>query len=241
MSVSEDKNGENKAPIGADEDERVIILHGATGSYTDMIQMEYALLQEGYEVHNWDYPSTTLTVKECAEYLVQRNLRSVFNSSAKKTHFVGFSMGGLVVEEILENFRPENLGRVVSIGTPHHGSEVADFMKSNPLNRQYYDFVFGPAGGDLTTAFRQAVLAGVQNIDYDLGCISGDVNKGYIISRHLFKGQPNDGRVAVYSSQHPHMKDHVIVPANHADIKEDDDAIRHVVNFLKDGQFKPKP
>ena len=51
-------------------------------------------------------------------------------------------MGGLVIRALLNRYRPDNLGRVVQIGTPNHGSEVADFLKNDWLYRLF----FGPAG-----------------------------------------------------------------------------------------------
>jgi|MDTB01.2.fsa_nt_gb pimeloyl-ACP methyl ester carboxylesterase len=229
-----------KAQICCDnKNERVVLLHGATGHYTDMVELERALVRAGYEVHNWDYPSTTLTVKECAEHIMQRHLSPTFNASAQKTHFVGFSMGGLVVENIIKDHSPQCLGRVVTLGTPYHGSDVADFMQSRALNRKYYGFTFGPAGNELTTAFRAAVMQNMQPLNYDLGCISGDDNSAYFVARHLFHGRPNDGRVAVESTKHPYMKDHELLHADHAQLVLDPLAHQYTINFLRDGMFQP--
>lgn len=249
MSVSKDNNqAANIKPCDntsstscAGKGERVVILHGATGSYDDMVDLERALINEGYEVHNWDYPSTTLTIKECADHIVQHRLSPAFNASAKKTHFVGFSMGGLVVEKIIDDHSPKCLGRVVTLGTPYHGSDIADFMQNRVLNKAYYTHAFGPAGPELTSVFRQAVMQNVQPLQYELGCISGDANSAYWVSRHFFKGKPNDGRVSVESSKHPYMQDHVLMFADHAQLVEDPDAHQFAINFLRNGQFQPKP
>jgi len=230
-----------KAQICCDnKNERVVLLHGATGHYTDMVELERALVRAGYEVHNWDYPSTTLTVKECAEHIMQRHLSPTFNASAQKTHFVGFSMGGLVVENIIKDHSPQCLGRVVTLGTPYHGSDVADFMQSRALNRKYYGFTFGPAGSELTTAFRAAVMQNIQPLPYELGSIAGDVNNAYFVARHLFNGRPNDGRVAVDSTLHPYMKEHAVLHADHGQLPDDQTAHQYTINFLRDGRFQPQ-
>lgn len=236
------KNEKNKQEVGAqDEVERVVLLHGATGSYVDLIGLEKALVHAGYEVHNWDYPSTTMLIKDCAEHLYQKHISPSFNQSAQKTHFVGFSMGGLVAEEIIRTHQPVSLGRVVTLGTPYWGSDVSDFMSSNMVNRQYYGFTFGPAGQELTTAFRHAVMNNASPLPYELGCIGGDENKAYFISRNLFQDKPNDGRVALESTKHPDMKDHIIVHADHGQLPDDQDAQEATINFLKHGSFKPQP
>ncbi|KJV53803.1 hypothetical protein OTSGILL_0508 [Orientia tsutsugamushi str. Gilliam] len=56
-------------------------------------------------------------------------------STAKYTSisFVGVSMGGLVIRAYLHKYKIPNLGKVVLIGTPNKGSEVADYLKNNKL------------------------------------------------------------------------------------------------------------
>ena len=223
------------------ENERVVILHGATGSYLDLVDLEVALVKAGYEVHNWDYPSTTLTIAECAEYLSQKHISPTFNKSAQRTHFVGFSMGGLVTAEILKNHTPNCLGRVVTLGTPYHGSDISDYMSRHYLNSKYYNHVFGPAGQELTTAFRQAALQNVAPLPYELGSIAGNENRLYFVARNRFNGKENDGRVSVASTHHPYMKEHLVVPANHIGLPSHVDAQQATINFLRHGQFDPQP
>ncbi len=227
-----------KSPTNCDtQNERVVILHGATGSYLDLIDLEHALIKAGYDVHNWDYPSTTLTIAECAEHLSQKHISPSFNRSAQRTHFVGFSMGGLVAAEIIKNHMPQCLGRVVTLGTPYHGSDIADYMSRHYLNNKYYGHVFGPAGKELTTAFRQAVMQNIQPLPYDLGSIAGNQNNAYFVARHLFNGKDNDGRVAIDSTRHPYMKDHKVVSADHVGLPSNTEAQKATINFLKHGCF----
>src|SRR5690606_5032077 len=103
------------------------------------------LRQAGYEVINLDYPSTRHTLTELVEQLHQQ-LRALL-PTGKPVHFVGYSMGGLLVRALLSRYRPEKLGRVVLLAAPNRGSEVADFLKHNWLYRK----IFGPAGQELTT------------------------------------------------------------------------------------------
>ena len=62
-------------------------------------------------------------------------------------HFVGYSMGGLIIRAYLQKYRPQHLGRVVMLGTPNQGSEVADAIRHFWLYRRFY----GPAGQELIT------------------------------------------------------------------------------------------
>ena len=62
-------------------------------------------------------------------------------------HFVCHSMGGLLARVYLVRHRPARLGRVVMLGTPNGGSELADSLKGFWRYRAW----FGPAGQQLGT------------------------------------------------------------------------------------------
>ncbi len=62
-------------------------------------------------------------------------------------HVVTHSMGGLLARSYLTRHRPAALGRVVMLGPPNGGSEVADLLVRTALYRR----MFGPAGAQLTT------------------------------------------------------------------------------------------
>ena len=47
-------------------------------------------------------------------------------------------MGGLVIRAYLNKYKVPNLGKVVMVGTPNNGSEVADFLISNPLYKKLW-------------------------------------------------------------------------------------------------------
>ena len=84
-------------------------------------------------------------------------------------HVVAHSMGGLLARAYLARHRPARLGRVVMLGTPNGGSEVADLLRGWPL----YRLVFGPAGQQLVTAQAEALRAAFGAVDYELGSLAG--------------------------------------------------------------------
>jgi triacylglycerol esterase/lipase EstA (alpha/beta hydrolase family) len=57
-------------------------------------------------------------------------------------HFVCHSMGGLLARGYVARHRPQRLGRMVMLGTPNGGSEIADRLKHIGVYRAW----FGPAG-----------------------------------------------------------------------------------------------
>jgi hypothetical protein len=87
------------------------------------------------------------------------------------------------------------LGRVVMLGTPNGGSEVADLLQGLAFYRRFY----GPAGQQLTTHL-DGVLRSLPALDYAVGIIAGNSSIDPI-SSILTVPRPNDGRVSVASSR----------------------------------------
>lgn len=65
---------------------------------------------------------------------------------AGRVHFVGHSLGGLLIRAYLQNKRMEKLGRFVLIGTPNRGSELVDRFRDN-----WHLSLFGPTTAALGT------------------------------------------------------------------------------------------
>ena len=106
-------------------------VHGIARSSSHMESLETYLHHQGFDVINLDYPST----KHDLQTLIQGvhedlSTRLVLD---KPTHFVGYSMGGLLVRAIAHKYPPQNRARVVQLAPPNHGSEVADFIQNNWL------------------------------------------------------------------------------------------------------------
>lgn len=209
--------------------EYVIVLHGIFLGSWHMRPLVRYLEEEGYEVINIGYPSTRYPVEELIN-LTQHDIQTKLTDKTRIVHFVGYSMGGLLVRGILTQYRPEHLGRVVQIATPNHGSEVADFWKNNFLYKKLY----GPAGQQLTTNADNTALFGP--IDYELGIIAGNATIDPF-SSFLVPGE-NDGKVSVESTKLEGMKDHTVVSASHFFFPRNKTMQGQVLSFLKEGSFK---
>ena len=126
-------------------DEGVVLFHGIMRTSRSMKRLATHLEIRGYAVLNLDYPSTRHSLEALSDMV--RQAVEEFAAGLRRVHFVGFSMGGLLVRSYLARHRPKNLGRTVMIGTPNNGSEVADLLRRNIL----YGKLFGPAGQELVT------------------------------------------------------------------------------------------
>jgi pimeloyl-ACP methyl ester carboxylesterase len=148
-------------------------------------------------------------------------------------HFVAHSMGGLLTRLYVATHRPARLGRVVMLGTPNGGSEIADLLADLAI----YRAVFGPAGQQLSTT-TPPVLAALPPPDYAVGIIAG-CRTIAPISSYFVLPRPNDGRVSVASSRLANMTDHVTIRACHTGLPRHRDAIAQTIAFLHAGRFRP--
>ena len=211
------------------ENDYVIILHGIFRTSKHMRKLAAYVESQGYDVLNLDYPSTKQPLEELVDTVWQDI--SARLEKEKPVHFVGYSMGGLLVRAILSKYRPPTLGRVVLLAAPNKGSEVADLLKNNWLYRKLY----GPAGQQLITD-QTAIQHLFGDIDYECGVIAGSLSLDPVCSL-LIKGK-HDGKVSIESAKLDGMKDHVIIPAAHTWFPHNKDVQNQTVHFLRDGSFK---
>ena len=218
-----------KAPLPPNiHGDYVVLLHGIARSSSHMESLETHLHHQGFDVINLDYPST----KHDLQTLIQGvhedlSTRLVLD---KPTHFVGYSMGGLLVHAIAHKYPPQNRARVVQLAPPNHGSEVADFIQNNWL----YKKIYGPAGQQLTTDTDLSNLLG--EVSYELGIIAGSRSIDPI-SSFILPGR-DDGKVTIASSKLDGMKDHIIVAATHTFFPSNKSVHLQTSHFLKHGTFQ---
>lgn len=209
----------------------VVILHGIGQTRWNMLGVARALTKAGFEARLFAYPSLRYDTTALAERLSIQLVETGAWECGRPVHFVTHSMGGLVLRDYLASKAvPEGWpGRVVMIGPPHRGSEVADFMaKFGP-----YHWFYGPAGHQLTTTWQDANPA---RSGYPVGIIAGDAGWLYPAARFLFAG-PHDGRVAVDRTRLEGMADHIVLPVTHAMLPWRQSVHRQVIAFLRNGRF----
>ena len=208
----------------------VVLLHGISRTARSFRKMEAAVGRAGYAILNLDYASRRKALQELAED-IHPAIDSFSGSVGGSVHFVCHSMGGLLARVYLAQHRTRNLGRVVMLGTPNGGSEIADrLMGSFP-----YRAFFGPAGQQLGTHRDAATAALLPRIDYPVGIIAGD-RSIYPVAGALLP-RPHDGRVSVSNTGVDGMADHMVVHASHPWLMRHDEAIAATIAFLRNGRF----
>jgi pimeloyl-ACP methyl ester carboxylesterase len=209
----------------------VILLHGLGRTHRWLWKLDKALREAGFATLNLDYASRKKPLELLAAD-IDGPIRRFSTARSGPLHFVGHSMGGLLARVYIAKYRPERLGRVVMLGTPNGGSEIADHLRDIALYRAYY----GPAGQQLTTELDSA-LTSLPVPDYAVGVIAGDRSIAPIAA--LFRvPKPNDTMVSVESSRLEGMADHVVVRAFHPGLPYHAKAIEQTIAFLREGRFK---
>ena len=209
----------------------VVLLHGIARTARSLRRFERALQAAGFATLNLDYPSRSKMLEALAADIHPQI--SEFADTTSQLHFLAHSMGGLLTRVYVARHRPARLGRVVMLGTPNGGSEVADLLKDLALYRAFY----GPAGQQLTTQQDES-LTSLPPPDYPVGIIAG-INSIDPIASYFVLPRPNDGRVSLHSAQLAGMADLTIVKASHTGLVRHPVAVAQAVAFLRDGRFEP--
>ncbi|MGB1540342.1 MAG: esterase/lipase family protein, partial [Rickettsiales bacterium] len=149
--------------------ERVIVLHGLGRTSISMNEIARKLRDEGYEVENLNYRSTEGTV---AMHIrdIYRKTRRTLEDENHVVNFVCHSLGCLITRGLIHQHRPARMGRVVMLGPPNQGSEMADYLRENGL----VNWLLGPTMPQLGTANRHMLEKTIgDKADYPLGIIAG--------------------------------------------------------------------
>ena len=176
---------------GLDAVEVVVLLHGLGRSNTAMWWLAGRLEDAGFEVHRVGYSSIKTTPAEMITAVTEQ-INNCCGAEPRSVHFVGHSLGGLLIRAYLQSYRPPVLGNTVLIGTPNGGTDIADYFKE-------HDFIeyFLPTATQLGTD-PESLPNRLPPPDYPVGIIAGVVDSE--LGEHFFPG-PNDGMVPVDSTR----------------------------------------
>ena len=209
----------------------VVLLHGLARTAMSMNPMERALIEEGFETANIDYPSRDYTVEELANIAIPKGLNDCRGKQGVgQIHFVAHSLGGILLRQYLSKEDISELGRVVMLGPPNQGSVAVDELRDVPG----FDWLNGPAGLQLGKG-EDSVPLKLGPAVFELGVIAGNRSIDPITSSVL--ENPDDGRVSVDDTKLDGMADFVVVEHSHAFMMRMRRPIELTIRFLKNGSF----
>jgi pimeloyl-ACP methyl ester carboxylesterase len=203
----------------------VVLVHGLWVHGITMELMRRRVARCGYRALAYSYPSMRLTLAENAERLA-RFCRDV---TAPRLHFVGHSLGGLIILRMLERTPGLPPGRVVLAGAPVAGSLAARRLARLPGGRA--------ALGRSAAEWHESTHPGFDT-GREIAVISGSLPLGIgrVVAPDL--PAPSDGVVSVSETRLPAMRDHIILNVNHFGMLVSRAVARQICAFLREGAFE---
>jgi pimeloyl-ACP methyl ester carboxylesterase len=202
--------------------EHVILLHGLWMRSFTMTMLRRRLERAGYTVHLFDYASVMHDPDLSSGQLLKR----AHALRGEAVHLVGHSLGGLMALRALKQAHDLPVGRVVCLGSPLCGSEVARSVASLP------------GGSMLIGKSAEMLREGLLRWDglHAVGAIAGrlPIGFGFVVGS---LASPNDGTVSVAETRLPGLTDHCVVPATHLGLVFSDEAANQTVAFLRSERF----
>jgi len=223
-------NSEANSSTYKPDDEIVVLAHGLGRSDWAMWRFAQRLENADYKVCRLDYA----TIGESVSSVLAETSKQIDAciAYAPKVHFVGHSLGGLVIRAYLQNNKQKlekvSVGEVVLIGTPNKGSELADHLSDSWLMS-----VGGGISRVLVTG-SNSLGRNIDELDVNLGVIAG--TKPSSLTRVQFKG-PNDGLVSVESTKLKSMNDFITIEVSHSQMRYNREVSEQTIHFLQKGTF----
>lgn len=150
-----------------------------------------------------------------------------------RLHFVGHSLGGLVIYRMLEQFADLPAGRVVFLGTPAVGSRAAMGV------RQRLAWASGVVGRCVAEELFSDRSRAWQMPERPLGIVAGTYRMGMGGLIAKLDGD-SDGTVSVNETRLPGATDFVSLPVSHMGLLMSARVARQTGTFLQTGRFSPQ-
>lgn len=109
-------------------------------------QLAFRIEKAGYYVERVGCSSSLKQTPQEIQQEVTKQIEACCATSDHQVHFVGHSLGGLMIRTYLQDNKVEKLGRVVLIGTPNQGMPVVDYYRD-----RWWMKMLGPMANALGT------------------------------------------------------------------------------------------
>jgi pimeloyl-ACP methyl ester carboxylesterase len=202
-------------------------VHGLWLPGEESLVLKHHLAQEfGLELNWFRY----LGASESMRDITARLDAFVRALAVPEVHFVGHSLGGLVLYRLLEHFPAQPPGRVVFLGVPCVASRAAQRAG-----------LFGPLAQLMGPTVAQELLQPQERRwthGRELGVIAGNQPLG-LGQFFAHFDEENDGTVAVSETRLPGLTDQVLLPVSHLGMLVSARVAQQTGHFLTEGRFSP--
>lgn len=211
----------------AGEPATIVLVHGLWMSGFQLRILQHRLEAGGrFRVASFSYPTVSGSMNDHVRGL----LDFARAQNVPELHFVGHSLGGLVILRALEVTDDLPPGRAVLLGTPSQGSKAAQ-------------------GVARVVPFGRAILGAAVNAECincaprewrghrEIGVIAGSMGLGL---GRLFAdlNADHDGTVLVEETKLPGAKDHIVLSISHTGMLFSTEVAEQAQCFLRTGMFR---
>ncbi|WP_028025425.1 alpha/beta fold hydrolase [Enterovibrio calviensis] len=195
---------------------KIILLHGLYMHSVVMLPLEKRLQRAGHEVLNLGYKTIAPDLKEMFDAIDDF-------IDGDDAAIVAHSMGGVMTRTYLEHnsAMSHHVKTVVTLGTPHTGSQVAEFFRKLGVG----DVMF-----DQATQYLMPDELPRWSSSAELYSLAGDLSIGP--ATILLHGQPSDGTVLLEETKIEGMTSHEIFPLTHTALIFADSVSDRVIEIL---------
>ena len=202
----------------------VILAHGLWVPGVLMRPLARRLERAGFRCHVFSYLGTARPMEDHCKRLA-RLARSI-----GPAHFVGHSMGGLIVLEALARHPDLAAGRVVLLGTSARGNFAGRRLARHAAGRWMLG-ASAPLWSERDARWTR---------EANLGVIAGTRPFGLGVLLGRLKG-PNDGVVRVEETSIEGMGERITLPVGHSQMLVSADVAAQTAAFLSEGKFLATP
>ena len=231
----------------------LVLLHGIYGKSSDMESIAQNF-KDNYRIINIQYPTTKETAEEISDLYIEPNIENIkeqifsenfhkkienqyyqidknsnkinknFNQNIK-INFVAHSMGTGILRYYLKENPLENLGKVVFISPPSHGSHLADVPFVDKLPS-----MLGKVVPQFSTK-KDSFVNQLGEPDYDYMILIGNKTNNPLYSM-IIRGK-DDGMVPLKTAKMKSDNFKIIENTTHTSILKDKRTVKEISEFFK--------
>ena len=219
----------NSAATSGPSRATVVLVHGLWMNGFQLKVLQHRLATTGnFRVVSYSYPTLSGGISDHVRGL----LEFARKQSTHELHFVGHSLGGLVILRALEVTDDLPPGRAVLLGTPSQGSRAAQGIAR-----------VIPFGKAILGAALNAECIECTSREYsghrEVGVIAGSMRLGLgRLFANFESGRDHDGTVLVEETYLPGAKDHIVLSTSHSGMVFSAEVAEQAVCFLRQGAFR---
>ena len=231
----------------------LVLLHGIYGKSSDMESIAQNF-KDNYRIINIQYPTTKETAEEISDLYIEPNIENIkeqifsenfhkkignqyyeiaensnkinknFNQNIK-INFVAHSMGTGILRYYLKENPLENLGKVVFISPPSHGSHLADVLFVDKLPS-----MLGKVVPQFSTK-KDSFVNQLGEPDYNYMILIGNKTNNLLYSM-IIRGK-DDGMVPLKTAKMKSDNFKIIENTTHTSILKDRRTMKEISEFFK--------